>query len=105
MHCLPRRIKSMFFFKYFLVKGARKEPGMKKKFQNSLILDFEVIVQTHFGLQLTFFEKFSSLQVAFGNPPLNFFSNPFRALEGARPNPRVCTYKSPNEFALKAGIE
>ena len=32
----------MFFFKYFLVKGARKEPGMKKKFQNSLISGFEV---------------------------------------------------------------
>ena len=46
MHCLPSRLKSTFFEK--ISSGGslkRRGPGVKKKFQKTFILVFEVIVQ------------------------------------------------------------
>ena len=37
MHCLPQRLKSMFFLKNFRVEGAQRGPGVKKKFQKNPI--------------------------------------------------------------------
>ena len=39
MHCLPQRQR---FLKFFVVEGSRRRLGVKKKFQKTLILVFEV---------------------------------------------------------------
>ena len=51
IHCLPQRLKSTFFEIFPSGGYPRRRPGVKKKFQKTLILVFEVIVQpvkTHF---------------------------------------------------------
>ena len=55
---MPQRLKSTFL-KTFRVEGPQREPGVKKKFQNTLILVFEVIVQPRkhtfeIGISFTF---------------------------------------------------
>ena len=50
------------FLKFFRVEGFQRRPGVKEKFQTTLILVLEVIVQS----LNCFFEIFSSLQVPFG---------------------------------------
>ena len=49
-YSLPQRLKSTLFENFSnggCLKGARKVPGVYKKFQTTLILVFEVIVQPH----------------------------------------------------------
>ena len=45
MHCLPQRLKSTFF-EIFSSEGSQRRHRVKKKFQKTLILFFEV-TQTH----------------------------------------------------------
>ena len=42
---LPQRLKSMFFEKKFFTPGPLRTLSTRKKFQKTLILAFEVIVQ------------------------------------------------------------
>ena len=52
MHCLPQRLKSTSFEIFLEWSGSEGASGVKKKFQKTLILVFEVIVQppkTHFS--------------------------------------------------------
>ena len=58
MHCLHQRLKSTFFEKNFEWSGPEAAGRVKKKFQKTLILVFEVIVQ----LPKTHFWKFSKVQ-------------------------------------------
>ena len=53
MHCLPQRLKSTLF-EIFLNEGCPKGTRSEKKFQTTLILVFEVIVQPHKTHFLTF---------------------------------------------------
>ena len=46
IHCLPQRLKSTFFCYFFRMEGLfLRGPGVKKFFQRTLILVFEVIMQ------------------------------------------------------------
>ena len=63
MHCLPQRLKSMFFEIFFEWRVSERgpRPGVKKKFLKMLILVFEVIVQPpKHTFEIGIFPRFSN---------------------------------------------